>query len=393
MKMRVLMLTQYPFVADDERLGGIMQASFRLVRAIDALQDTRVELTVLTQSPHATSIVTRSLPGGTKVIYAPQHDTSWDKLLFGYPPVSRALSIAICDLNPDLIHGQGTAKYIYAAIHSGRPHVVTVHGIYKNEMQVVKSRLSLAGRFSRWVKIRLESHYISQIQHLIAITDEVSRYVRSAAPSVEVFPIDNTIDEDFFAIRPIDDTMRPVVLFVAAITYRKGLDFLLAAFRDILATRPDATLRVAGIWEWDPSYVDDLRQQYRDEIAKGSVSFLGGITQEQLITEMTEAAVLCLPSRAESAPMVISQAMASARPVVASRVGGIPNMISDGVDGYLWEPGDLVSLAKMVNGILNDPQTARLMGLRGRQAAIDRHSAKSVASKTLDAYLHIAANG
>jgi len=386
------MLTQYPFAAEDERLGGIMQASYRLVRAIDSLGDARIRLYVLTQSPHITSQAVRTLPNGTSIIYVPLMDSAFDKLLFGYLPVSRALAKAIREASPDLIHGQGTAKYIYAAIRSPKKHIITIHGIYRNEMKVVKSELSAWGKLARLVKLRLEQHYVAKIRNLIAITPEVATYVRAAAPAVQVFDIDNTIDEQFFAIEPLGADKAPTILFVAAITFRKGLDFLLAAFPEVLQALPQAKLRIAGIWDWDPAYVENLRFQYKHLIERGSVSFLGGITQEQLIAEMRGACLLCLPSRAESAPMVISQAMASARPVVASCVGGIPNMVTDGVNGRLWSVGDSASLSRMLIGILDDPATAARMGGNGRLMALDRYSAASVASKTVDAYLRVAAS-
>jgi glycosyltransferase involved in cell wall biosynthesis len=385
------MLTQYPFVAEDERLGGIMQASYRLVRAIDSLADTRIELYVLTQSAHTASKVVRRLPNGTSLIYEPLEESIFDKLMFGYPPVSRALARTIRDVSPDVIHGQGTAKYIHAAIRSRVRHIITVHGIFRDEMKVVKSKLSPWSRLERFAKLRLERHYVSRIENLIAITPEVAAYVRAAVPTVQVFPVDNTIDELFFEIKPLGVESAPTILFVAAITFRKGLDMLLAAFPDVLSALPAAKLRIAGIWDWDPGYVEALKLQYRSLIENGSVSFLGGITQEQLILEMERASVLCLPSRAESAPMVISQAMASARPVVASRVGGIPNMITDGVNGRLWGLGDLASLSRLLMNILTDPAAAEAMGRRGREMAVNRYSARAVASKTVDAYLRVAA--
>lgn len=386
------MLTQYPFVAEDERLGGIMQASYRLVRAIDSLGDKRIQLYVLTQSPHIASQVVKKLPNGTSIIYVPLSDSAFDRLLFGYLAVSKALTKAIREVSPDLVHGQGTAKYIYAAIRSHKRHIVTIHGIYRNEMKVVKSKLTALGKLARFVKLRLEQHYVAQISNLIAITPEVATYVRTSTPSVQIFDIENTIDEHFFAIEPLGVNKSPTILFVAAITFRKGLDFLLAAFLQVLQALPQAKLRIAGIWDWDPTYVENLRLQYKPLIERGSVSFLGGITQEQLIVEMEDACLLCLPSRAESAPMVISQAMASARPVVASCVGGIPNMITDGVNGRLWSVGDGALLSRILIDILDDPATAARMGRNGRLMAVDRYSSQSVASKTVNAYIRVATN-
>jgi glycosyltransferase involved in cell wall biosynthesis len=366
-----------------------MQASFRLVRALDSLADGRLELTVLTQSEHTTSRVVRSLPNGTKIIFAPQPKTLSDRLQFGYPAVGRALREIAESSPPDLIHAQGTAKYIYAAIRSKRPHVVTIHGIFQNEMKVVRSNLSLGARLARVVKVKLERHYIAGIRNLIAITREVADFVRQASPGVRIFEIDNAIDEAFFSVPPLPSGNPPNILFVAAITYRKGLDFLLESFPKVLDMHPDARLTIAGIWDWDPDYVARLQAQYAQLMAAGSVAFLGGISQDRLIEEMTKATLLCLPSRAESAPLVISQAMAASRAVLASKVGGIPDMVKDGQNGQLWTMGDVAGLSALLSQMLANHEATSLLGACGRRMALDRYSPRAVASKTLDAYLSI----
>ncbi len=383
------MLTQYPFLDEDERLGGIMQASYRLVKALDSLDDNRLDLSVLTHSAHIESWVTKTLPHGTKIIFAPQSKALFDRLFFGYPSVRRDLHKILEKSPPDLIHAQGTAKYIYAATHSGIPHVVTVHGIFRNEMKVVRSTLTTMERLARLVKIKIEGYYMRGIRNLIAITKEVSDFVEHKSPGVRIFDIDNAIDETFFTIPPLASRTSSNILFVAAITYRKGLDFLLESFPRVLAAHPDAKLTIAGIWDWDPVYVSRLQTHHAALIEAGSVAFLGGVTQERLIEEMTKALVLCLPSRAESAPLVISQAMAAARPVVASNVGGIPAMVADGHNGRLWTPGDVAGLADMLSTLLSNRDAASSMGLAGRQMAKERYSPRAVATKTLDAYLRI----
>lgn len=385
------MLTQYPYTAEDERLGGIMQASFRLIDALDLRADPRMELHVLTESGHVTARTERRLPGGTRVIYFPPARGLINTLLAGYPGVRVALRQAIEELEPDVVHGQGTTRYIYAAIRSGCPNIVTIHGIFQNELKVVRSRLTWRERVARFAMLRLERHYVCRIRNLISITDEVSAFVSARSAAVRVFRINNAIDDRFFEIPRLSDATMPVVLFVAAITYRKGLDFLLAAFAELTQRLPTARLRIAGVWDWDRAYVDGLREQYAAQIQSGVVSFLGGITQEQLNEEMERAALLCLPSRSESAPMVISQAMAAARPVVASNVGGVPDMVVEGVTGRLWGVGDIPHLAQLLLETLVDPLGAARMGDAGRRLAQDKYSTAATVTQTIDAYLAVAA--
>ncbi len=384
------MVTQYPYAESDERLGGIMQASFRLVRAIDQIADSRIELIVLTHTKHVVSREVLVLPGGTKIIYLPQSTSFLDRVTFGYWSARAGLSRSIIEHDPDLVHGQGTANYIFATTKCRLPHVVTLHGIYRNEMRVVRSRLTVGEEIARWVKVKTEAYYIRRIRSLIAITSEVADFVRASGSNAHVISIDNTIDEEFFSVPELTPDHSPVVLFVAAITYRKGLDFLLSAFVKVLGRRPEAKLRIAGIWDWDPTYVQGLMGQYAALIAAGSVTFLGGISQEQLLAEMRGSYLLCLPSRAESAPMVISQAMAAGRPVVASRTRAIPGMLTDRVHGRLWDVGDIDGLAVMLVEVLGSYQAAVGMGRRSREAARERYSASAVAQKTTNAYFEIA---
>jgi glycosyltransferase involved in cell wall biosynthesis len=114
--------------------------------------------------------------------------------------------------------------------------------------------------------------------------------------------------------------------------------------------------------------------------------FLGGINQDQLYEEMSECAVLCLPSLAESAPMVIAQAMAAGKPVIATRVGGVPEMVEEGVTGRLCEPDDPDQLALCLLDVLRDQSMRREMGKRARAVAVQRYRADSVAQSTLNAY-------
>jgi glycosyltransferase involved in cell wall biosynthesis len=387
--VRVLMLTQYPLTAEDERLGGIMQASFRLVRALAALDDSRIELSVATESAGVSAPTLVRLGRGTSVTYYPRSRGFLDRVLFGYPNARRILAQAAERVRPDIVHAQGAANYIYAAVRSKLPHIVTIHGLYRNEMRVAYSKPGVPGWIARHGKTFLEEIYATRMDNLIAITDEVAQFVRNRSRGARIFRIDNPIDADFFRIEPLSANGQPTVLFVAAITYRKGLDYLLEAFMDVLRRVPAARLRIAGIWHWDPEYVSGLRNRYSDQVARGSVSFLGGISQEQLLREMGDATVLCVPSRSESAPLVISQAMAAGRPVIASRIGGIPGMVEEGRTGRLWELGDLRALADLLVDALADREGALRMGEAARAVALGRYGDRAVAARTVAAYLQV----
>src|SRR5205085_11165012 len=89
--------------------------------------------------------------------------------------------------------------------------------------------------------------------------------------------------------------------------------------------------------------------------------------------------VFVLPSRAEAMPLVIPEAWAAGRPVVATRVGGIPELIEDGKTGLLVEPGDVGGLAVRLRQLLADPPLARALGRAGRESARAKYDVTAMA--------------
>ena len=97
--------------------------------------------------------------------------------------------------------------------------------------------------------------------------------------------------------------------------------------------------------------------------------------------------VCCLSSRSEGMPNVVLEGMAAARPVVATRVGGVPELVRDGENGLLVEPGDTGGFAESVARLLRDPGLARRMGAAGRARALRRHSCAEAARRLEGIYL------
>ena len=98
------------------------------------------------------------------------------------------------------------------------------------------------------------------------------------------------------------------------------------------------------------------------------------------------AAVVVLPSYREGLPLCVIEAMAHGRPVVATAVGGIPELVEDGVTGFLVEPGDAAGLREALHCVLADPLLRRRMGREGRRRIVERCSLDAVTDATLDAY-------
>ena len=93
----------------------------------------------------------------------------------------------------------------------------------------------------------------------------------------------------------------------------------------------------------------------------------------------------CFPGR-KTAPTIIAQAMAAGKPVVATRVGGVPEMINDGESGFVVESEDETALAERMLTLLNDQDLCLRMGARGHELALCRFNPEAVARQTVQAY-------
>jgi glycosyltransferase involved in cell wall biosynthesis len=192
--------------------------------------------------------------------------------------------------------------------------------------------------------------------------------------------------------RPEPGGTRAGVLFVGRLTPHKGVDRLLRALPG------DAELTIAGTVGHDRrgperAYPRDLRR-----LAAGRrVRFHGPVAEESLPALHRRAAVFALPSVDRTCygrPVAISEllglsvleAMASATPVVASRIGGVPEVVVDGETGFLVEPGDVDALHDRLATLLTDHRLARRLGDNARSALTDRFTWGACARRCVEAY-------
>jgi glycosyltransferase involved in cell wall biosynthesis len=210
------------------------------------------------------------------------------------------------------------------------------------------------------------------------------------APPERTLVIYGGADPRRFAPGPGAD--RAGVLFLGRLTPHKGIDRL------IRALPAGAALRVAGSGGHDPhpperDYPDLLRR-----LAQGrEVSFLGPVPDQALPDLYRGAAVLAMPSVDRTCygrPVPVSEllgltaleAMASGTPVVASRIGGLAEVVADGETGFLVEPGDLAALHDRLALVLSDPGLAARLGANARALVVERFTWRACAERCLAAY-------
>jgi phosphatidylinositol alpha-1,6-mannosyltransferase len=143
----------------------------------------------------------------------------------------------------------------------------------------------------------------------------------------------------------------------------KGMDTLILAMSRLLLRWPDLQLAIVGSGD-DRGWLEHVA---RDSGVQRHVHFLTGISYGELSACYEAAEIFALPSRGEGFGFVYLEAMAHGKPVIGGAHGGAPEVIQDGVTGYVVQHGDTVQLATSLDALLSNPENARRMGEAGRQ--------------------------
>ncbi|HEX4103579.1 MAG: glycogen synthase [Pseudonocardiaceae bacterium] len=300
----------------------------------------------------------------------------------------------------DLVHSHtwyaNMAGHLARTLH-GVPHVVTAHSLEPRRPWKAE-QLGGGYRVSSWVERTAYEH----ADAIIAVSDGMRADVLDCYPAVHperVHVVRNGIDADLY--RPVQETdvvrrlganpARPIVAFVGRITRQKGVGHLLAAAYHI--DRGAQLLFCAGAPD-----TSEIEAEARSAVAELSANRPGVIwvpdvlPVEDIRQVLSAATVFACPSVYEPLGIVNLEAMACGTAVVASAVGGIPEVVDHGVTGLLvpYDDQDLEGfrdgLAHNINELLADPDRVAAMGHAGRKRAIAEFSWSAVADRTVALY-------
>ncbi len=262
--------------------------------------------------------------------------------------------------------------------------VVEVHGDFERSL-FLQREIQFPG-FYRVLMNRLASYSIKQADLLRAISKFTKEQLQEWAPGKTIVQFPAWTDIETFVQSGIQSKrdIPQAILYAGVLTPLKGIHHLINAFGPIAQEFPRAQLVIVGKNE-NKSYSTNLREQIKELGLNNRVHFIGPQPQSELAILMAKASVLVLPSMSEGLGRVIIEAMATGTPVIGSRVGGIPELVQDGVRGFLVPPGDENALAEKLRWILSNPEKSGAMGKAGR-AFVERFFSTE---NYLNGYKHI----
>lgn len=140
----------------------------------------------------------------------------------------------------------------------------------------------------------------------------------------------------------------------------------------------------------DPGYATAIREHATALGLDEHIEFTGMVDNDRLRAEIAAARAVVLFSQEETSPTILAQAMAAGKPVISSRVGGIPEMVIEGENGYLVAPDDVTAFAARMVELLENQQLALDLGHRGHAKALEKFEPDAVARRTVETYLRVA---
>lgn len=378
MGLKVLMIGTYPLEAGVVR-GGVEAATSALVPAL-AQRDDIDSVTVLRfHHGEAPTAHRRETP---KIDIRYVRGQYRCRMLTGAFLDRRKARRLIAELKPDVVHGQEIGLNSDIAARCSPNCVVTVHGI-----TYVETHLYHRPSLGTTLRAKMIRNVARRVLHRAKVVISISKYdaeVLAGLTRHARVSIANPTAAEFFALGPPAPT-EPRLLFAGGLIPLKNPLGLVNAFAKVHSRFPDARLALIGP-QPDPDYARGVRDRVTALGLTDRVDIVDQVDNERMGREIAAARAVVLFSRQENAPTIIAQAMAAGKPVVASRVGGVPEMVADGETGFLVESGDEDMLADRLARVLDDQRLCLRMGRLGHEVALARFAPEAIAELTVRAY-------
>ena len=284
------------------------------------------------------------------------------------------------DLDIGIIHTHGYKSDIagaLAGIGKNVKKITTVHGFVETDEKLkIYNCLNLyAFRF---------------FDQVITVNQPQKDYlIQYGVNGEKITVIHNGVDPEEFSRDRVDSDIRKelgisydahVLLYLGRLSREKGAHNLVPAVKQIVKEFPDVVLLIAGT---GPEK-DNLEMNVHDERLGANICFLG--YRKDNINLLGESDILILPSRTEGIPNSVLEAMSMELPVVATKVGGTPEIMDDGKEGFVVPPEKPAELANAVIKVLKNPLLAKKMGKSGRERVLRELSFSMRMRKIEDVY-------
>jgi glycosyltransferase involved in cell wall biosynthesis len=274
--------------------------------------------------------------------------------------------------------------FAYYGLNINEKLLLTLHGVTWEEKKYLPKYKQPLWDF---LYVKKLNKILKNLKYLVSINPYIKELIKNKT-NATIFDIYNPVPNEFFKIE--DRSQEKRMFYIGVISRRKNLLTLMKSLVLVKKEIKDFKLVVAGkIGNRD--YFDEIMNYIKKNNLTDNIEYLGKITEEQKFQEFSKMSFLILPSFQETAPMVISEAFATGKPVVGSNICGIPYMLDNERNGLLVNPTDEKDISSKILYILENPEKTHSMGINGKKYAQKYHCLKTVVDKYRKAYEEIMA--
>jgi L-malate glycosyltransferase len=321
-------------------------------------------------------------------------------------PRSLAEGIAVVrDFRPDLVHVFGSENWLGLMAPSIEPPLaIWIQGIldvYRHSffgsmhnLERLKNPRILWTYFRMLISAEREREIFRRCMYFMGRTHWDRIHQKRLQPEGRYYNVQECLRPEFYdsASWDLRETKgQSIYTTTSASLLLKGTDDLIRAIGILRLRYPEIRLRVAGVIGKDNPIVRRLFRLVQELNLAGCIDFLGQLNSPQIVGELRRARVFVLPSYIENSPNSLAEAQLVGTPVVASSVGGVPDMVEDGETGILYPAGDVHALAFQIDRLLKGDALAERLSQNSRRAAHRKHSPESIVKDLLHAYAQIVA--
>lgn len=321
-----------------------------------ALQAQGHELIIIT-GIHEPGMPEQETRGGVSIYRFPFRQTLVSKDVKAIGQILQQLTSLTRQFQPDVVHLHDIGPVRFFCLRSRRAKparlLVTIHGFLEDMPQQHRLMLSQTMRSADWVTAVCNTA-LARLRELVPDVNSHSSVICNGyePPAIEPLPL------------PFDP---PQVLCLGRFGPEKRFDLAVSAFAELRKSFAGVQLTMAG----DGPLRAQLQQQCEMLGLGDSVRFVGMVPTESIWDLLNQATMVVLPSRTEGLPLVALEASLMQRPVIASRVGGLPELVRHGQTGLLCTPQDVESLTQAMSDAILLPKKTQAMGAAARKHVLE----------------------
>jgi glycosyltransferase involved in cell wall biosynthesis len=335
---------------------------------------------------------------------------AWQHTVYSADDLERAIEM-VAAFKPDLVHFHGTENFygliadrisvpsvlsLQAILHGLQPFFFSDAGLRDYFRQITSKKfVKGGGLIHRWLTLKaylpVEQKILHACSNYMGRTAWDRAVLAALNPQAHYYHCDEVLTEGFYTTAWRAESAKQAVIYTTTTdAFFKG-SLTLAQAVVILKRRgwKHLQLRLGGAQA--KSYVGAaVTELARKEGVLENIVWLGRLSPTQIGAEMLGAGVYVHASHMDNSPNSLCEAMLEGMPCVAAFAGGVPSLVTDGVDGLLYHDLDAYILADKIASVLSDPALASRLGSQARRRALARHNPQGIATRTAEIYSQVA---